>query len=159
MKRAGMLTEEEKQEIITELKNHGHRRAACFEAMRIVQRKRGWISDELGEIAELLGMTADELDSVATFYPFIHRQPVGRHVIYICDGVSCWVMGYEDLRSYLRTRLKIDFGGTTEDGRFTLLPVACLGACDHAPVLMVDDDLHQDLTKEKIDEILDKYGD
>jgi NADH-quinone oxidoreductase subunit E len=154
-----MLTEEERQEIITELKNHGNRRAACFEAMRILQQKRGWISDELGEIAELLGMTADELDSVATFYPFIFRKPVGRHVIYICDGVSCWIMGYEDLRSYLKTRLKIDFGGTTEDGSFTLLPVSCLGTCDHAPALMVDDDLHQDLTKEKIDEILDQYGD
>jgi NADH-quinone oxidoreductase subunit E len=154
-----MLTEEERQEIITELKNHENRRAACFEAMRIVQRKKGCISDELGEIAELLGMTADELDSVATFYPFVFRKPVGRHVIYICDGVSCWIMGYEDLRSYLKTRLKIDFGGTTEDGRFTLLPVSCLGTCDHAPALMVDDDLHQDLTKEKIDEILDRYGD
>jgi NADH-quinone oxidoreductase subunit E len=154
-----MLTEEERQEIITELKNHGNRRAACFEAMRILQQKRGWISDELGEIAELLGMTADELDSVATFYPFIFRKPVGRHVIYICDGVSCWIMGYEDLRSYLKTRLKIDFGGTTEDGSFTLLPVSCLGTCDHAPALMVDDDLHQDLTKEKIEEILDGYGD
>jgi NADH-quinone oxidoreductase subunit E len=154
-----MLTEEERREITTELKNYENRRAACFEAMRIVQRKRGWISDELGEIAELLGMTPDELDSVATFYPFIHRKPVGRHIIYICDGVSCWIMGYEDLRSYLGTRLKIDFGGTTEDGKFTLLPVSCLGACDHAPALMVDDDLHQDLTKEKIEEILDGYGD
>jgi NADH-quinone oxidoreductase subunit E len=154
-----MLTEEERREIATELKNYENRRAACFEAMRIVQRRRGWISDELGEIAELLGMTADELDSVATFYPFIFRKPVGRHVIYICDGVSCWIMGYEDLRSYLRTRLKIDFGGTTEDGRFTLLPVSCLGTCDHSPALMVDDNLHQDLTKEKIDEILDRYGD
>ncbi len=155
-----MLTEEEKQEIIAELKNHENRRAACFEAMRIVQRRRGWIPDELIDgIAELLDMTADELDGVATFYTFIFRRPVGRHVIYICDGVSCWVMGYEDLLSYLKSRLNVDFGGTTEDGRFTLLPVSCLGACDHAPALMVDDDLHLDLTREKIDEILDRYGD
>jgi NADH-quinone oxidoreductase subunit E len=155
-----MLTDDERLEITAELKNHENRRAACFEAMRIVQRKRGFISDELiSGIAQLLDMTADELDSVATFYTFIFRKPVGRHVIYICDGVSCWIMGYEDLRSYLKTRLNVDFGGTTADGRFTLLPVSCLGTCDHAPALMVDDDLHQDLTKEKINEILDQYGD
>jgi NADH-quinone oxidoreductase subunit E len=155
-----MLTDDERLEITDELKNHENRRAACFEAMRIVQRKRGFISDELiSGIAQLLDMTADELDSVATFYTFIFRKPVGRHVIYICDGVSCWIMGYEDLRSYLKTRLNVDFGGTTADGRFTLLPVSCLGTCDHAPALMVDDDLHLDLTKEKIDEILDQYGD
>jgi NADH-quinone oxidoreductase subunit E len=155
-----MLTEEEKQEIITELGNHENKRAACFEAMRIVQRKRGWLSDDLLRgIAELLDMTAEELDSVATFYTFIFRKPVGRHVISICDSASCWIMGYEDLLSYLKSRLNISLGGTTEDGRFTLLPVSCLGACDHAPALMVDDNLHLDLTRDKIDEILDRYGD
>ncbi len=155
-----MLTEEERKEITAGLKNHENRREACFEAMRIVQKKRGWISDDLlNGIAGLLGMTADELDSIATFYPFVFRRAVGRHVIYICDSVSCWITGYEDLLSYLKTRLNVGLGGTTEDGRFTLLPVACLGACDHAPVLMVDEDLHRDLTKEKIDKILERYGD
>lgn len=152
-----MLTEEERQEIVAELKNHRDRRVACFEAMRIVQRRRGWISDELAEIAKLLDMTADELDSVATFYTFIFRRPVGRHVIFICDGVSCWITGYEDLLAYLKSRLGIDFGGTTDDGRFTLLPVACLGTCDHAPALMVGDDLYRDLTTAGIDEILERY--
>ncbi len=152
-----MLTEEERDEIAAELKNRRDKRAACFEALRIVQRRRGWISDEIGEIAELLDMTADELDAVATFYTFIFRRPVGRHVIYVCDGVSCWVLGYEDLLGYLKSRLKIDLGGTTEDNRFTLLPVSCLGTCDHAPALMVGSDLYRDLTKEKIDEILERY--
>lgn len=152
-----MLTEEERREIVTELKNHRDKRAACFEAMRIVQRRRGWISDEIGEIAGLLDMTTEELDAVATFYTFIFRRPVGRHVIYICDGVSCWILGYEDLLGYLKSLLHVDLGGTTEDGRFTLLPVSCLGTCDHAPALMVGDDLYQDLTKEKIDEILQRY--
>jgi NADH-quinone oxidoreductase subunit E len=155
-----MLTEEERREITAELRSHENKRAACFEAMRIVQRKRGWISDDLiSGIAELIDMTAEELDSVSTFYPFIFRKPVGRHIIYICDSASCWIMGYEDLLGYLKSRLNIGLGGTTEDGRFTLLPVSCLGACDHAPALMVDDDLHLDLTKDRIDEILDRYGD
>ncbi len=153
-----MLTEEERNEIVAGLKDHRDKRAACFEAMRIVQRRRGWISDEIKEIAELLDMTAEELDGVATFYTFIFRRPVGRHVIYICDGVSCWIMGHEDLLGYLKSRLSVDLGGTTEDGRFTLLPVSCLGTCDRAPALMVGDDLYQDLTREKIDEILERYG-
>jgi NADH-quinone oxidoreductase subunit E len=155
-----MLTEDEKKEILAELKSHENSREACFEAMRIVQQKRGWLSDELiGGMAEVLGMTADELDSIATFYPFIFRRSVGKHVIFICDSISCWVTGYEDLLAYLKERLGTDLGGTTEDGRFTLLPVSCLGACDHAPVLMIDEDLHRDLTKDRIDEILERYGD
>ena len=72
-------------------------------------------------------------------------------MILVCDSVSCWVMGYEQVCEYLRDRLGIDLGETTADGRFTLLPVVCLGACDHAPAMMIDDELHGDLTPEKID--------
>ncbi len=154
-----MLTEEERREIEAELKNHRNKQAACFEAMRIVQRRRGWISDEIKDIAVLLDMTADELDSIATFYTFLLRSPVGKHIIYICDGVSCWIVGYEDLLGHLKSRLKVDLGETTADGQFTLLPVSCMGTCDHAPALVIDNELYRDLTKEKIDEILDKYRD
>jgi NADH-quinone oxidoreductase subunit E len=134
------------------------KRAACIEALKVVQQHRGWVSDEaLDEVAELLEMTPDELDGVATFYNLIFRKPVGRHVILICDSVSCWIMGYDNLRGHLRSRLGIDLGETTADGRFTLLPSVCLGACDRAPVMMVDDDLHLDLTPERIDQILAGY--
>ncbi len=134
------------------------KRAACIEALKVVQQHRGWVSDEaLDDVAELLEMTPDELDGVATFYNLIFRKPVGRHVILICDSVSCWIMGYDNLRDHLKSRLGIDLGGTTPDGRFTLLPSVCLGACDHAPVMMIDDDLHLDLTPERIDQILAGY--
>jgi NADH-quinone oxidoreductase subunit E len=102
-------------------------------------------------------MTPDELDSVATFYSLIYRQPVGRHVILICDSVTCWIMGYEDLLAHLTDCLGIGLGETTEDGRFTLLPVACLGACDHAPAMMIGDELYDDLDRLKIDRILERY--
>ena len=132
--------------------------AACVEALKIVQRHRGWVSDEgIRELALLLKMTPAELDAVATFYPFIFRKPVGRHVVYLCDSVSCWIMGYEDLRDHLINRLGIGLGETTPDGRFTLLPVSCIGACDDAPALMIDRDLHGELTPEKLDIILDQY--
>jgi NADH-quinone oxidoreductase subunit E len=152
-----MLTDQERQEIVEELKRHAHGRAACVEALKIVQRHRGWVSDEIGDVATLLGMTAEELDSVATFYSLIFRRPVGKHVILICDSVSCWVMGYEEILLHLKERLGIAPGETSGDGQFTLLPVNCLGICDHAPALIIDDETYRDLTPEKMDAILRKY--
>ncbi len=102
-------------------------------------------------------MTADEVDSVATYYNVIYRQPVGRHVILVCDSVSCHIMGYDPVREHLEATLGIELGQTTKDDRFTLLPVACLGACDKAPVMMIDEDLHVNLTTETIGHVLDQY--
>jgi NADH-quinone oxidoreductase subunit E len=153
-----MLTAQETQEIVQELEHYPNKRAACVEALKIVQRHRGWVSDEsLRDTAAFLEMTPDELDSVATFYNLIYRQPVGRHVVLLCDSVSCWIMGSEGLRERLMAHLSISPGETTEDGRFTLLPMVCLGTCDHAPALMIDDDLHRDLKPEELEGILDRY--
>ncbi len=153
------LTAEEKREIAEEQRRYPDRRAACVEALKIAQRSRGWISDEtLRELADHLGMTADELDGVATFYNMIFRRPVGRRVIFVCDSVSCWVMGEEAVRAHLKRRLGVDFGQTTPDREYTLLPVACLGACDHAPALLLDRELHDDLTEEKLDVLLGLQG-
>jgi NADH-quinone oxidoreductase subunit E len=153
-----MLTKQETAEIEAELTRYERKRSVSIDALKIVQRHRGWVSDEvLVDLADFLEMTADELDSVATFYNFIFRKPVGRHVILVCDSVSCWIVGYESILRHLRERLGIGLGETTADGRFTLLPNVCLGACDHAPVIMIDDDLHQNLDPEKIDRILAQY--
>ncbi len=153
-----MLSADERREIEAEIPRYPQRQAACIDALKIVQRRRGWISDEsLRDIAELLGMTLDELDAVATFYNLIYRHPVGRHVILLCNSVSCWIVGYSRLREHLRRRLGIDFGETTPDRRFTLLPIVCLGACDHAPVLMIDQDLHRDLDPAGLERVLESY--
>ena len=153
-----MLSEEEMKEILAEIRRNETLQAACLEALKIVQKHQRWVSDQvIRDLAPLLKMTPDELDAVATFYPFIFRRPVGRHVIYLCDTVSCWIMGYETMLAHLTRRLGITLGDTTSDGRFTLLPVSCIGACDHAPAMMIDQVLHGDLTPEKIDEILNKY--
>ena len=109
------------------------------------------------DISNLLGMSQDEVDAVATFYNLIFRKPVGRHVILVCDSVSCWLLGYQSIVAPSDRTLGIGFGETTSDERFTLLPIPCLGACDHAPAMMVDDDFHGDLTPEKVDEILGSY--
>jgi NADH-quinone oxidoreductase subunit E len=154
-----MLSEKEKREIEAELPHYEQKDAVGIEALKIIQRHRGWVSDEgLQDVAEFLEMTPDELDSVATFYNLIFREPVGEHVILLCNSVTCWMMGYEALRQRLSERLGISLGHTTPDGRFTLLPMVCLGTCDHAPAMMIDDDLHRDLTPDQLDDILVQYG-
>ena len=153
-----MLTTEEMAEIEAEFTHYEQKRAACVEALKAVQRRRGWVSDEsLSDLADFMEMTTDELDSIATFYNLIFRKPVGRHTILVCTSVSCWVMGHEQILDRLRERLRIGLGETTADGRFTLLPNVCLGACDLAPALMIDDDLHGNLDTQKIDEMLARY--
>ena len=152
------LTPADTAAITTLARRYEARRGACIEALRIVQRSHGWISDDrLCEVARLLDMSPDELDGVATFYNLIFRQPVGRHVILICDSVSCWIMGYEALRDTLQARLGVRLGETTADNRFTLLPIVCLGACDHAPTIMIDEDLHRDVDAGRLDAVLEQY--
>lgn len=154
-----MLSDEERREIEAELRHYDDPRAASIDALKVVQHHRGWVSDQaLKDVGEFLRMTTAELDAVATFYNLIFRKPVGRHVILVCDSVSCWIMGYESMRNYMSSRLGIKLGETTSDGKFTLLPIVCLGACDRAPAMMVDGDLHGDLTPEKIDAILEQYA-
>jgi len=152
------LTETEIQAIDHEVSMVPYKKAAVIEALKIVQQHRGWISDESVEaIAEHLEMSAAEVESVATFYNLIFRKPVGSHVILLCDSISCYVMGYKKLYEALQQQLKIKFGETTADKKFTLLPNACLGCCDHAPALMIGDDLYKDIKVEDLDEILNKY--
>lgn len=153
-----MLTAEEKYEIEKAISLVPVKKAAGIEALKIVQEHRRWVSDEsLQDVAAFMEMSPAELDSVATFYNLIFRKPVGRHVILLCDSISCWVMGYENILTRLKERLGIKLGETTTDGRFTLLPNCCLGTCDCAPALMIDEDLYRNLTTDQLDEILEKY--
>ncbi len=125
--------------------------AARVDALKIVQEHRGWVSDEsLRAIARQLGMSADELEGIATFYNLIYRHPVGERVILLCNSISCWIKGCDQLQVGIRQRLGIDFGQTTADQRFTLLPITCLGACDKAPVLMLGEALHENVTEDTL---------
>jgi NADH-quinone oxidoreductase subunit E len=154
-----MLSESEKQQIDHEAQAYPDRRAVGIDALLTVQRERGWISDEtLQDVAAYLGISPDALEGVATFYSLIHRRPVGRHVIRLCDSVSCWLCGCGEILVRLRQELGIDLGQTSADGRFTLLPNVCLGRCEYAPVMLIDDDAHNDLTAHKLDAILARYA-
>ena len=136
---------------------------AAIDALKIVQAHRGWISDEsLKSIAKHLGMSAAELDGIATFYTLIFRRPVGEKVILLCNSVSCWMKGCDSLQQQITEQLGIGLGETTADNKYTLLPMTCLGACDKAPVMMVGDDLHEDVNTQSLQELfyrVDSGGD
>ncbi|MES1931330.1 NADH dehydrogenase subunit E [Salinisphaera shabanensis T35B1] len=132
--------------------------AATIEALKIVQEHRGWVSDEsLEAAAAVVGVTPTQMEAVATFYNLIFRQPVGRHVIMICDSISCYLTGYEEILAYLKKTLGVEFGQTTPDNRFTLLPICCLGNCDNGPAMRINTDYHGRLTPDKVDAILAEY--
>ena len=122
-----------------------------------LQMKYGYSSDQtLMEAAALLDMTPLELEEIATFYDFIYREPVGRYVIHVCDGLVCWMLGEQRIIDYLSQTLGIEIGGTTSDKMFTLLPTACIGFCDHAPSMLINGVHYGSLTPERIDEVLNK---
>jgi NADH-quinone oxidoreductase subunit E len=150
-----MLTVEELEAIADLVSHYPTARAACIDAMKYLQARRRHISDPvLKELAGVLGMSAAELDEVATFYNLIFRKPVGEKVILLCDSITCWMLGRDKLAAHIGQRLGIAPGETTEDGKFTLLPIVCLGACDHAPAMMIGDAFYGDLDERRLDELL-----
>ncbi len=149
------LSPEELAAIDAELAHVPYKSAAAIDALKIVQAHRGWVSDEsLQAIARHIGMSPDELDGVATFYNLIFRRPVGDQVILLCNSISCWIKGCDRLQARLSEHLGVGLGETTSDNRYTLLPVTCLGACDKAPVMMVGEDLHENLSEDSINVLL-----
>ncbi len=150
------LSEIEIDEIKEEMSHYDDKSAASIEALKVVQKHRRWVSDEnLKAIASLLEISPAQLDGVATFYNLIYRKPVGKKVIHYCDSVSCWMLGADDVRERISKCLGIGLGETTADGDYTLLPIVCLGACDHAPVMLVGEELHHDLNPDKIDRLFE----
>lgn len=131
-------------------------RAAAIDALRFFQTRHGYVSDSaLQALAAALDMPAAALDEVATFYNLIFRQPVGQHVIMLCDSVTCWMLGRDKLQTRIFDRLGIAPGETSKDGRFSLLPIVCLGACDKAPALLMDGALHGNVDEVALDTLLD----
>lgn len=152
-----VLTGEEIEAIEHECQQYQDRAAAAIDALIVVQRQRGWINDEsLYAIAECLGMSATQLEGVATFYNHIYRQPVGKHVIHLCNSISCWLSDYQNIAQVLTKELGIELGQTTPDDLVTLLPNVCLGCCDKAPALMVDGQLVEQLTSESVKALITK---
>jgi NADH-quinone oxidoreductase subunit E len=153
-----MLSDAERRELEDAVTHYPDKRGAAIDALLTIQRRRGWISDDtLLEISQFLEITAEDLDSIATFYNLVFRKPVGRHVAFVCDSISCWIKGCEQVQEQIKTLYEVDLGQTSPDGRLTVLPTACLGQCERAPALMIDQDVYGDVTPEKIGQIVEKY--
>ena len=130
--------------------------SALLPVLREVQNDLGWLSNEsMAEIAEILKLPPSSVQNVATFYTMYFTEPVGEHVIWQCRTLSCALRGAEHLEHHLCEKLGVEIGGTTDDGKITLMEAECLASCGTAPAMLVDDTLHENLTKEKVDNIID----
>jgi NADH-quinone oxidoreductase E subunit len=122
------------------------------------QRRSGYVSEDfLADIAQSLGLPVGDVYGVATFYSFLSTRPLGRHVIRICKSISCHLKNAEMIKEAVKKEIGIAPGETTADNRFSFEATNCIGACDHAPAMLVDNDVHGHLNPEKIAEILQNY--
>jgi NADH-quinone oxidoreductase subunit E len=152
------LSDEEREALDGIVGHYPDRRAAAATAMRVLQQRRGWLADEsLADLAAYLDLSVEQLDGLATFANGLFRRPVGRHVVLVCDNFACWELGYAELRQATEAHLGVGMGETTADGRFTLLPIVCLGACDRGPAMMGDADLHGPVAPHEVAAILGAY--
>ncbi|MBK8289226.1 MAG: NADH-quinone oxidoreductase subunit NuoE [Cellvibrionales bacterium] len=149
---------EDREEILHAVHHYDDPRAASIDALKVVQKRHGWVPDEaIPAIAGILGIPGSDIEGVATFYNLIFRRPVGRHVIKVCDSIGCFLTGYDELTTAIKKHLAIEYGQTTPDGRFTLLPICCLGNCDKGPTLMIDNDTHGPVAVADVPALLERY--
>ncbi|TAN64289.1 NADH-quinone oxidoreductase subunit NuoE [bacterium] len=152
-----MLSDKAKSEITESLKKYTNKRSACMDALRIAQAEasNNITKAAMEEIAGILGMKPVEVNAVATFYTMYNvKRPVGEYHIQVCRNISCSLLGAEHLIKHMENVLGIKTGATTPDNKFTLKTVECLGSCGTAPMMQINDDFYESLTKEKIDAIL-----
>jgi len=146
-------------EILKVIKKYEGKKGSAIPILQEVQEIEGYISkDTIRDITEHTGIPSAELYGIVTFYSMFRLKPQGRHIIRVCKGTACHVSGADNIASMLNTVLKLPEGeSTTEDGRFTLVEVACLGCCSLAPVIMVNEDTYGKVASDKLKKILDKY--
>ena len=149
------LSQESKSKLHELIKRYPVDRGALIPALWLVQEECGFVSDEAVEyVAAELGLAPSEVYGAVTFYTMFGRRKIGEHHIRVCTNICCWLKGSRDILDYLKAKLGIGVGETTKDGAWTLSTVECLGACGGAPMMMVDNEYYEDLTFDRIDEIL-----
>lgn len=151
-----MFSEEAERKIDELLDRYPRKRSAILPILFLAQAQHGYLSDDAMEyVAHRMGLTYMDVLTVASFYTMFYRRPIGRYNIQLCTNVSCMLCGSEKIQGRLEKKLGIKFNQTTPDGRFTLMEVECLGSCGTAPMMQVNFDYYEDLTPEKVDEVLD----
>lgn len=152
------LSKKEYNAIRQECNHYANIRSVSIEALKIIQNNRGWVSDDaILIISKILNIPVSDIEGVATFYNQIFRQPVGKHIIRYCDSIVCYITGCQELKITLEDTLSIKVGDTTKDKKFTLLPTCCLGRCDTAPVIMINNDIHSCVIPYNLIKLLSLY--
>jgi NADH-quinone oxidoreductase subunit E len=151
-----MLLEENKVRLDSIIMQYPQKQAALLPALHLIQEQEGYISEETMQyIADYLGIPFGHVLGVVTFYTMFYDKPMGRHHIQVCTNISCQLLGAESILDHIGKRCGIKPGQTTDDGKFTLSEVECLGSCGTAPMMQVNDDYHENLTAERVDSIID----
>jgi NADH-quinone oxidoreductase subunit E len=142
--------------IISELETN---RSALIPVLREIQNEYGSLSNEsMMEAANMLGISPSSVQNVATFYTMFFTEPVGKHIVWVCRTLSCALRGAEHVEHYMCDKLGIKTGETTPDGKITLMEAECLASCGSAPVMLVDDTLEENLTKERVDRVIEELS-
>jgi len=129
--------------------------SAIMDVLWLAQKKWGWISPEIIEyIARLLDLPASSIEGVVSFYTMYFKQPMGKYHIQVCTNISCMLLGGENIYEYIKDKLGIDNHQTTNDGKFSLEEVECMGACGESPMIAINEDYYYNMNKEKIDKLL-----
>lgn len=133
-------------------------RSALLPSLYVAQREFGWLSHEaMSYVARTLNLPEAMVRGTASFYSMFKHKEAGRHLIQLCTNVSCMILGAERLVDFLRTKYGMEPDNTTQDGRFSLVIMECIGACGTAPAMLVNTDFYDSLTEKRIEEILETY--
>ncbi len=153
-----MFTEENLRKVEEIKKRYPKPMAALLPVLWLAQEQFGWISEDVMHyIADLLGIPFNHVLGVVTFYTMYNRKPVGKYHIQVCANVSCMLRGSDNLIEHIEHRLGVKVGETTPDKMFTLSEVECLGSCGTAPMMQVNNDYYDNLTAERIDNLLEEF--
>jgi NADH-quinone oxidoreductase subunit E len=149
------FTQDNKKKFEEIVQRYPQRRAAMLPTLWLAQEQHGWISPEVMEyVAKLLELTPAKVFEVVTFYTMFHLKPIGKYHFQVCRTLSCQLCGSEKITEHLEKKLGVPLGGTSSDGKYSLSEVECLGSCGTGPMLQLNEDYHENLTVEKLDELV-----
>lgn len=150
-----MLSNSTRQKIDHLIAKYPRARSALIPSLHVVQAETGYLTKEaVAEVADLFHLSPNEVWEVASFYTMFYKKPVGKYVLQVCTNISCMLCDSTEILQHLQKRLQIKAGETTPDGKFTLIEVECLASCGTSPVVQINDDYHENLTTEKLDQIM-----